>query len=363
MRSRHGDRGRGGPPGAGSTAPQPPATARGSAVTSRDVARAAGVSQAAVSLVLGDKWRGRVSAAKADAVRAAARELGYRPNAAARTLRTGGTRTALLVVPALTNEFFAGVHTGAARAAAAHDFGVVLYPSPEGIGPAPDPFAAAHTAVDGVIASSMATDAVRALRGGGLPLVMLDSDPADAGAVATVNADVADGMRQVVRHLLELGHRRITHIAAGIDSWTFAARGRALADALVAMPGARLRTERAELSVAGGLTAAQRALTGPPADRPTALVCDDDLLAAGACKAVRRLGLRVPHDVSVTGFDDLALATAVEPELTTVRLPADTVGAAGMTALLDALAGRRAGGTTVPARLTVRDSTAPARGA
>ncbi|WP_326794976.1 LacI family transcriptional regulator [Streptomyces sp. NBC_01808] len=352
-----------GQPAAGEPAPRQTA-GRGGGVTSRDVARAAGVSQAAVSLVLGGKWRGRVSAAKADAVRAAARELDYRPNAAARTLRTGGTRTALLVVPALTNEFFAGVHAGAARAAAAHDFGVVLYPSPEGIGPARDPFAAAHTAVDGVIASSMATDAVRNLRGGGLPLVMLDSDPADTGAVATVNADVADGMRQVARHLLELGHRRITRLAAAIDSWTFAARGRALADALAAVPGARLRTEPAELSVAGGLAAAQRALAAPAAeDRPTALVCDDDLLAAGALKAARRLGLRVPYDVSVTGFDDLALATAVEPELTTVRLPADTVGAAGMTALLDALAGRGAGSTTVPARLSVRASTAPAPGA
>ncbi|GAA2668660.1 LacI family DNA-binding transcriptional regulator [Streptomyces aculeolatus] len=348
-----------GPPEAREPAPRS-AAGRGGGVTSRDVARAAGVSQAAVSLVLGDKWRGRVAAAKAGAVRDAARCLDYRPNAAARTLRTGGTRTALLVVPALTNEFFAGVHAGAARAAAAHDFGVVLYPSPEGIGPARDPFAAAHTAVDGVIASSMATDAVRALRAGGLPLVMLDSDPADAGAVATVNADVADGMRQVARHLLELGHRRITHLAAAIDSWTFTARGRALADALIAVPGARLRTEPAELSVARALAAAQRARAGPAAARTTALVCDDDLLAAGALKAVRRLGLRVPYDVSVTGFDDLALATAVEPELTTVRLPAGTVGAAGMTALLDAVAGRGAESTTVPARLTVRTSTAPA---
>ena len=89
--------------------------ARGSTrPTSRDVARAAGVSQATVSLVLGDKWRGRVSEATAERVRDAARELGYRPNLAARNLRLGRTSTALLVVPALTNEFFARVYTGAA---------------------------------------------------------------------------------------------------------------------------------------------------------------------------------------------------------------------------------------------------------
>ncbi|MFK8907230.1 LacI family DNA-binding transcriptional regulator, partial [Streptomyces sp. YS-3] len=106
--------------------------------TSRDVARAAGVSQATVSLVLGDKWRGRVSERTAALVRDAARDLGYRPNLAARSLRLGRTRTALLVVPALTNEFFARVYTGAARVAAEHGFGVVLYPSPEGVGPARD---------------------------------------------------------------------------------------------------------------------------------------------------------------------------------------------------------------------------------
>ncbi len=98
--------------------------------TSRDVARLAGVSQATVSLVLGDKWRGRVSPRTADAVRQAARELGYRPNLAARHLRLSRTRTALLVVPALSNEFFAHVYAGAAEVAAAHGVGVVLYPRP-----------------------------------------------------------------------------------------------------------------------------------------------------------------------------------------------------------------------------------------
>ena len=73
-------------------------------------------------------------------------------------------------------------------------------------------------------------------------------------------------------------------------------------------------------------------------------MCDDDILAAGACKAARGLGLRVPEDVSVTGFDDLALATAVDPELTTVRLPAEAFGERGMRALLAVLDGRPAAG-------------------
>lgn len=125
---------------------EPPAGHRGESSprpTSRDVARAAGVSQATVSLVLGEKWRGRVSERTAGLVRDAARELGYRPNLAARNLRLGRTRTALLVVPALTNEFFARVYTGAATVAAEHGFGVVLYPSPKASGlpgtPSPPP--------------------------------------------------------------------------------------------------------------------------------------------------------------------------------------------------------------------------------
>ncbi|GGP63205.1 LacI family transcriptional regulator [Streptomyces abikoensis] len=326
--------------------------------TSRDVARAAGVSQATVSLVMGEKWRGRVSERTAGAVRTAARELGYRPNLTARSLRLGRARTALLVVPALTNEFFARVYTGAARAAAEYDMGVVLYPSPEGTGPARDPFASARATLDGVIASSIAAEALTDLREGGLPLVMLDSEPGRTDAPATVNLDIADGMRQVTEHLLALGHRRFAHIAADIDSWTFRVRARALAEALRGTAGTVLRTEPAALDVASGRLAAARALTAPggPDARPTALICDGDVLAAGACKAARRLGLRVPDDVSVTGFDDLPLASALEPELTTVRLPAEAVGEAGMRALVAVLDGGAPASAALPVELVPRAS-------
>ncbi|WP_369239148.1 LacI family DNA-binding transcriptional regulator [Streptomyces sp. R21] len=330
--------------------------ARGSTrPTSRDVAQAAGVSQAAVSLVLGDKWRGRVSEPTAERVREAARDLGYRPNLAARNLRLGRTRTVLLVVPALTTEFFAGVYTGAARVAAEHGFGVVLYPSPEGIGPARDPFGSARAALDGVIASSMAADALSAIRGDQLPLVMLDSDPAGSHGAATVNLDIADGVRQVADHLLELGHRRFLHLAADIPSWTFEVRARQLA----ARVGA-VRTALAPISVEGALAAVEAAL-GEPGPRPTAVICDDDKLAVGAYKAARRLGLRIPEDLSITGFDDLGLATAIDPELTTIRLDAELFGERGMQALLAVLGGRTPTPGDIPVELVVRGSTAPPR--
>ncbi len=239
------------------TSAQQPVPAR---PTSRDVARAAGVSQATVSLVLGGKWPGRVSEATAGRVRDAASDLGYRPNLAARSLRLGRTRTALLVVPALTNEFFARVYAGAAALAAEHDFGVVLYPSPDGAGPARDPFASARAALDGVIASSMAAGALEALHGADLPLVMLDSDPSDTGPAARVNLDIADGMRQVTEHLLGLGHRRFLHLASAVDTWTFAVRADALHGALDAVEGATVRTVRAALDVRAGRDAVEQAL-------------------------------------------------------------------------------------------------------
>ncbi|MCM2577030.1 LacI family DNA-binding transcriptional regulator [Streptomyces meridianus] len=321
------------------------------------MASRAGVSQATVSLVLGDKWRGRVSERTAEAVRSAAQELGYRPNLAARSLRLGRTRTALLVVPALTNEYFARVHAGASQVAADNGFGVVLYPSPEGVGPARGPFDSARAALDGVIASSMAARALTALRGGGLPLVMLDSDPEDTDAAATVNLDIAGGMRETARHLLALGHRRFLHLASAVDSWTFRKRARALREAVGAVPGTELSTVTAALGVDEARRSAEGALRAS-GRRPTAVVCDDDILAAGACKAARRLGLAVPEDLSVTGFDDLALATAVEPELTTVRLPAEQVGAQGMSALLSVLDGRPVATADLPVELVVRGSTA-----
>ncbi|KND27493.1 LacI family DNA-binding transcriptional regulator [Streptomyces acidiscabies] len=324
--------------------------------TSRDVAAAAGVSQAAVSLVLGDKWRGRVAETTAERVRQAARDLGYRPNLAARNLRLGHTRTVLLVVPALTTEFFAGVYTGAARVAADHGFGVVLYPSPEGVGPARDPFASASSALDGVIASSMAADALTAIRGDQLPLVMLDSDPHGSLGAATVNLDISDGTRQVADHLLGLGHRHYLHLAADVPSWTFHVRARALADRLHAVPGTTLRTAPSPITIEDARHAVTRALQDGP--RPTAVVCDDDKLAAGAYKALRRLGLRIPDDISVTGLDDLALATAIDPELTTVRLDAELFGERGMHALLAVLDGRTPDQDDIPVQLVVRGSTA-----
>jgi LacI family transcriptional regulator len=327
---------------------------------------AAGVSQSTVSIVLTGKWPGRVSPHTAQTVRETATRLGYRPNLAARNLRLGQTRVVLLVVPTLANPFFGAVYTGAAHVAAEQGFGVVVYPWPDGHGAARSPFSAPHEAIDGVLASSMAIDALTDLVGqdgdAGVPLVMLDSDP--AGVAPTVNVDVAEGMRALVGHLAGLGHRRFWHLAADVDAWTFHVRGRALADAVAALPdGATLLRRTAPIAVDGARAAARAWLreAGRGSGRATALLCDDDVMAAGAYKAARDSGLDIPGDLSITGFDDILLAEALEPELTTVRLPAEVLGERAMSALLEILDKNRPRGLSLAGDLIVRASTAPPR--
>jgi DNA-binding LacI/PurR family transcriptional regulator len=308
------------------------------------VARVAGVSQSTVSLVLAGKSEGRVKPETGQAVREAARRLGYRPNVAARNLRLGRTRTVLLVVPTLDSPFFGAVYTGVARVAGERGFGIVVHPWNDDAIPARSPVDI--EAIDGVLASSLG-GGVTGL--GDLPLVVMDNDP--TGRAPSVNFDVAGGMRSIAAHLRELGHHRIGHLAAAVDAWTFRVRGEVL------NPVAWRTT--AAIDVAAGRAAALELLDR--ADRPSALVCDDDLIAAGAYKAARHLGLDVPGDLSVTGFDDVSVATAVEPELTTIRLPAEELGARAMTALLERLDGRTPPDVSLPGELIVRGSTAPPR--
>jgi DNA-binding LacI/PurR family transcriptional regulator len=314
--------------------------------TSRDVARAAGVSQSTVSIVLAGKAEGRVKPETRQAVHEAARRLGYRPNLAARNLRLGRTRTVLLVVPTLTGPVFGPIYAGAAEVAAARGFGLVVHPWPDDAGPARSQVDT--QAIEGVLASSIVG---RVTDFGDLPVVMMDSDP--AAPAPTINFDVAGGMRAIAGHLADLGHRRIGHLAAAVDAWTFRERGDALAEAF---PGSLIRRTTA-IDVSPARQAALALLDRP--DRPSALVCDDDLIAAGAYKAARALGLDIPGDLSVTGFDDVLLATALEPELTTVRLPAERLGATAMTALLELLDGRRPARVSLPGELMTRESTAP----
>jgi LacI family transcriptional regulator, repressor for deo operon, udp, cdd, tsx, nupC, and nupG len=317
-------------------------------VTSREVASAAGVSQSTVSLVLSGRWSGRVSAATADRVRRAARELRYQPNLAARVLRTERTGTVLVVVPVLANPFFAQVHAGATRVAAKHGIGVVVCPAQDE--ERREPLPVPQQALDGVLTCGL-DDSPLWETWGDTPHIALDSDPNRGWH--TVNMDVATGIRQAVDHLLALGHEHIAYLRAERKAWTFDVRHRVVRNRL--RRRARLTEVSTSFALAETAESTERVLRIEP--RPTAVICQDDNLALAMYHAADRVGLRIPRDLSIVGCDDLPLARLLSPELTTIRLPAEAMGAQGMNALMVLLAGERPHFPPLETTLTIRQST------
>jgi DNA-binding LacI/PurR family transcriptional regulator len=303
------------------------------------------------------KARGRVSPATEQSVRRAAAELGYRPNAAARALRLGAARSVALVVPDVTNPFFGHVMRGAQAAARESGYTVAL------VDTANDPAwelsnyeALRGGPVDGFLVFGI--DPPPRRRGGRGERIVLMED--DSPGHPSVRLDSAAGTDAVMAHLLGLGHRRVGRIAAPFDRRAFRDRELrwrgALAEAGIdpdAMPYAR-----SEIDFGKAHAAALGMLDAP--EPPTAIFCDDDNIAGGVYLAARDLRLRIPRDVSVVGFDDLAYARLLEPPLTTVTADAARLGAMAFETLAAHMAGERVPRVQLlPVELTVRGSTGP----
>jgi DNA-binding LacI/PurR family transcriptional regulator len=323
-------------------------------VTSVDVARRAGVSQSTVSLVFSGKGAGRVSEATQERVRRCARELGYRPNVAAQALRLGSSRAVALLVPDVTNPFFSRVLRGAQRAAQAAGYTVALVDTANDRRWEAQSFEALRAGpVDGYLLFEVSAPEAM---GPDQHAVLMESE---APGRPSVRFDAEGGAAAAFEHLLELGHRRIGHLAAAFDAPTFhlreAARRRVLTEAGLDPDSQPRVLTPIDIDAA-------RDAAGPLLDeRPTAVFCDDDLIAAGLYLAVRERGLRVPADLSVIGFDDMDFARVLDPPLTTVALDAEQLGASAFDLLEARMAGRRAKRRRVvlPAELLVRGSTAP----
>jgi DNA-binding LacI/PurR family transcriptional regulator len=323
---------------------------RAERVTSVDVARRAGVSQSTVSLVFSGKAPGRISARTEAIVREAADALGYRPNAAARALKTGAARTVGLVVPDITNPFFGGLLRGAQTAARAAGYAVALIDTNNDR----DWGAASAEALragpaDGLLLFEV--DPPQAAPGSE-PIVVIESE---SRGHPSVRLDVARGTEDAVRHLLELGHRRIGHLAASHDRPTFRLRRRAV-DRLV---GGKVPRAGSDFT----LGTAQATTLGLLREHSelTALFCDDDVLAAGAYLAVRELALRIPDDISIVGFDGLDIGRVLDPPLTTVVADAAELGRVAFELLVAQLAGKRPRSRVLPVELEIRGSTAAPR--
>jgi DNA-binding LacI/PurR family transcriptional regulator len=320
-------------------------------VTSVDVARRAGVSQSTVSLVLSGKGRGRISARTEEAVRAAAAELGYRPNVAARTLRTGVARTVGLVVPDITNPFFGPMLRGAQAAAMRAGYTVMLVDiGNDRVWEAASLEALLQGPADGLLLFEAELPP-----GAAQHAIAIEMNP---GELPVVRLDVEAGMDEAISHLLELGHRRIGHLASSFDAPTFQLREARLAERLAEAGLEPAETVRAPFTFEGACEAARPLLD----TTVTAVFCDDDVLAGGLYLAARERGVRIPHDISVVGFDDLAFAIVLDPPLTTVAADAEELGATAFHALASLLAGDTPPAEQLlPVRLTVRGSTAPPR--
>ncbi|MEV8240759.1 LacI family DNA-binding transcriptional regulator [Microbacterium testaceum] len=317
-------------------------------VSMADVAERAGVSAQTVSRVANGSPR--VDPATRARVEKAMADLGYRMHRAARALRTGQTSTIGLVVSTLASVGNSRMLQAISEAAAERDYALAVVTVGErGIREA---FARLRSqGVDGAVVLNEATELARdAQPPADLHLVVVDS-PADP-RFSIVQTDHAAGARAATAHLSALGHDAVHHLGGPRGSFAAAERERgwreALADAGLVAP----EPVHGDWTSASGYSAVA-GLTGA-----TAIFVANDQMALGALRALADEGRRVPEDVSVVGFDDIADAAEFRPPLTTVRQDFDALGRRAVVALIAAIEGGDPVAETVPATLVVRQSTA-----
>jgi LacI family transcriptional regulator len=295
-------------------------------VSVREVAALAGVSVGTVSNVLNN--RPSVSPAVAERVRAAVAELGYIPNAVARQLRAGQSRTVALVVLDVTNPFFADVARGAEERAAEAGY-VALVGSTNNSAEREDAYVEQfrEQRVAGVVItpSSDGEAPAERLRSAGIPVVVIGSPPA-AASVPSITVDDVRGGYLAASHLLEQGRRSLAFLAGPLAIAQVHDRLVGAQQAVAQYPDAQLRVvEVDEMTVLAGRAAADEHFLHAP--RPAGVFAANDLLALGVLQALTmRSSVRVPEDVALVGYDDIDFAAAAVVPLTSVRQPARQLG-------------------------------------
>jgi DNA-binding LacI/PurR family transcriptional regulator len=333
--------------------------------TMKDVAEHARVSISTVSYVLNDS--GPVAPERRNRVLDAVRVLEYSPNESARSLKRRSASAIGMVVPELTNQFFAMVTEGVQKAASARDVLVVLVVPDATEQPEEKQAELLRSQrLDGVIylsgTGSMPTSIYDLARSG--PVVLVDEQIPGMDMPAVVS-DSRKGGREVATHVLENGHRRLAVIGGPAALWTAQQR---LAGYREAFAGAGIDPDSVPVFAgdyrqSSGATLAAKALAGPADARPTALLCANDMMAIGAMDYCRTQGYRIPEDVSIVGFDDLPVSTLLTPRLTTVRQPAVDMGCRAVNALFDLLANKKSDAIgLLPVTVQLRDSVCPPGG-
>jgi LacI family transcriptional regulator len=331
-----------------------------------EVAQLAGVSPATVSRVVNS------SAPVSDSIRAkvfaAAEELGY---SIAPHKPAGGasTRTVAVIVADLLNPFFPELIRGVDLEARYDGTSLLLYDTAEDTQPEEHMLRMVSSRpLDGVViaGSRIATDSLVAhCRRFAIPVVVINRSVQCNSDVACIRVDFEKATYHAARHLLSLGHTRIGYISGPEATEMSLARLRGLENALNENG---LHTNPEWLAggfpnVAGGFQAMSALLSLPAGARPTAIQAYNDLMALGALQAIHSHGLRVPQDISVVGFDDIAAAAHANPPLTTVEQPKVYMGSLAMRMLrelIDRRMGLGGGFTLLESRLIVRETTGPA---
>jgi LacI family transcriptional regulator len=332
-------------------------------LTMRQIADLAGVSIATVSRVL--NGRGDVSDETRDLVSRVIRENGYTANRSARGLSAGRTGLVGILVPLVYPAYFSAILGGAAEALSERSLQIVLSPTGGEHDREVSVLDRLHGLTDGalIILPEESSEELEGLLDSGYRFVVLDPLMPLDERIPSVSAAHTSGADQAMRHLLELGHRRIAQIT-GPRGWLATEdRRRGYRAALAAagiLPDQSLEVE-ALPEIPPGREAAEYLLDLP--EPPTAIFAFNDNIAIGAVQAARSRGLRVPEDLSIVGFDDVEHATIVTPELTTVRQPLAEMGRTAVSLLIRLLERQRFETLHVElaTRLVVRDSTAPPR--
>lgn len=299
-----------------------------------DVARAAGVHPSTVSLALRAETRGLISPEVVTRVRAAAESLGYQPDTAAASMRTGRSRSIAMLLHDIADPVYPPIVKGVESVA--REAGYVLISGNTAYEPHEeasllDNFLARR--VDGVILATTRLEdpLVDTVLSRTVPLVSVFRRPSNASVTSVVN-DCETGMRAIVEHLQRRGHRNLALLSAPTDI----SSGRERRDGFLAAlwPGTNHRIEYlGPLTAEEGFAAANRVLADR-AEQPDAIVCVNDLVALGAYRALSNAGLRCPQDISVTGFNDLPFTDMLDPPLTTVRVRLYEMGVEAGRALL-----------------------------
>jgi DNA-binding LacI/PurR family transcriptional regulator len=333
-------------------------------VTIGDVAARAGVSKSSVSFVF--NGRGGVGETAKERILEAARELDWRPDARARALSRSRAQALGLVIrrePELlsTDPFFPQFVAGVESTLSAVGYALVLQVV-NGEQAERDAYSRfAHEArVDGVFLTDLRVEDERPseLAALGMPCVLLGSTGGEDTAV--IGLDDAAGVRRAVRHLHALGHQRIAHVA-GADRYVHSrVRREAWADEMAQLGLEPGPVVEGDFTGASGARATHELLDHPQS--PTAIIYANDIMAIAGISAAIDRGIRVPHDLSIVGFDDIPLAPYVIPPLTTVRQDVFDWGSACARTLVSIVEERTPAPVVLPpVEFIVRGSTGPAR--